>query len=346
MATAKVHRVTALSPTGQTHKDVAMPSVYMTIVLLTLAVVAQADFGQYEDKSLHERDLNGPVAKLVVSKAKLRQSFGEYIEEERLVKEEYLFDKAGRVLQHTTYHDKDLDLLSIKKGDVEYKVVYTYREDGAQIGKTRYRRDGEIVLRFSAEIGETGNIERTVVYQRDGSINSVYKYRYDSNGIRIEETYYSGGTGELLARQSFFHDSRGNLTQQIHFEPDGSEDFSFWYSYDDEGRKVEEHWTMGREPFRIMRYRYDERGNVVSKVVLMEDGTLHSESKSKYDEHGNRIEHFRFRGDDILSKETYTYEYDQRGNWITRRPAELVAKFGELIMEPKELTYREITYHE
>lgn len=323
-----------------------MYSVLMTVVLMTWAVVAQADFGEYEDKSLHERDLKGPVAKLVVSKAKLRQSFGQYIEDERVVKEDYVFDQAGRVLQHTTYYDKDMDIRSRKKGDVEYKVVYTYRDDGTQIGKTRYRVDGEIVLRFSAELGETGNIERTVVYERDGSVNFVYKYRYDSKGNRIEEAHYSGDTGELRYRETFSHDSKGNLTQTIGYAADGSESFSRRFSYDDEGRKLEEHGIIEREPFRTIRYMYDEQGNVASTVVLMGDGSLHSKTKSKYDEHGNELEHIRFLDDGIISKETYTYEYDQRGNWISRRHAELVAKFGELIMEPTEVIHRQITYHE
>jgi TonB family protein len=93
-------------------------------------------------------------------------------------------------------------------------------------------------------------------------------------------------------------------------------------SYDIKGNKLENAYyplagetLTGREV-----YKYDERGNISEMTLHASDGSL-------------------------ISKETYTYEFDFVGNWIKMTTSVAVIEGGKLSFEPTETTYRAITYY-
>jgi protein TonB len=67
-------------------------------------------------------------------------------------------------------------------------------------------------------------------------------------------------------------------------------------------------------------YKYDEKGNISEMTLLNSDGSL-------------------------LSKESYTYEYDFVGNWTKMTTSVAIVENGKLIFEPTEVTYRAISYY-
>ena len=67
-------------------------------------------------------------------------------------------------------------------------------------------------------------------------------------------------------------------------------------------------------------YKYDDKGNIVEMTLLNTDGSL-------------------------LSKEVYTYEFDQFGNWTKMTTSVAVIEGGKLSYEPTEVTYRMISYY-
>ncbi len=42
----------------------------------------------------------------------------------------------------------------------------------------------------------------------------------------------------------------------------------------------------------------------------------------------------------------YEYKFDQTGNWIEKKEAHKVSKFGKVIFEPFQIVQREITYYQ
>lgn len=93
-------------------------------------------------------------------------------------------------------------------------------------------------------------------------------------------------------------------------------------SYDIKGTKLENAYypvagetLTGREV-----YKYDERGNISEMTLHAPDGSL-------------------------ISKETYTYEFDQVGNWTKMTTSVAVIEGGKVNFEPTEITYRTITYY-
>jgi len=93
-------------------------------------------------------------------------------------------------------------------------------------------------------------------------------------------------------------------------------------AYDIKGTKLENAYypvagetLTGREV-----YKYDERGNISEMTLHAPDGSL-------------------------ISKETYTYEFDQVGNWTKMTTSVAVIEGGKVNYEPTEITYRTITYY-
>jgi TonB family protein len=93
-------------------------------------------------------------------------------------------------------------------------------------------------------------------------------------------------------------------------------------AYDIKGAKVENAYypvpgatVTGKEV-----YKYDDKGNIIEMTLQDEKGQL-------------------------LSKETYTYEFDQFGNWTKMTTSVAVIENGKLSFEPTEVTYRTISYY-
>jgi TonB family protein len=93
-------------------------------------------------------------------------------------------------------------------------------------------------------------------------------------------------------------------------------------AYDIKGTKIENAYfpvpgaaLTGKEV-----YKYDDKGNIVEMTLLNADGSL-------------------------LSKEVYSYEFDQFGNWTKMMTSVAVIEGGKLSYEPTEVTYRTISYY-
>jgi protein TonB len=93
-------------------------------------------------------------------------------------------------------------------------------------------------------------------------------------------------------------------------------------AYDIKGSKIENAYfpvpgaaLTGKEV-----YKYDDKGNIVEMTLLNTDGSL-------------------------LSKEVYSYEFDNFGNWTKMTTSVAVIEGGKLSYEPTEVTYRMISYY-
>jgi periplasmic protein TonB len=93
-------------------------------------------------------------------------------------------------------------------------------------------------------------------------------------------------------------------------------------AYDIKGNKTENAYfpVAGAALTGKEVYKYDDKGNIVEMTLLNTDGSL-------------------------LSKEVYTYEFDNFGNWTKMTTSVAVIEGGKLSYEPTEVTYRMISYY-
>jgi protein TonB len=106
--------------------------------------------------------------------------------------------------------------------------------------------------------------------------------------------------------------------------------------------------TLAEQPRVLLEVAaYDLKGAKIENAYFPVNGeTLTGKEVYKYDEKGN-ISEMTLQGADgsLLSKETYTYEYDMLGNWTRMSTSVAVVAGGKLSFEPVEITYRTITYY-
>ncbi|HKY27615.1 MAG TPA: tetratricopeptide repeat protein [Pyrinomonadaceae bacterium] len=93
-------------------------------------------------------------------------------------------------------------------------------------------------------------------------------------------------------------------------------------TYDPKGKKIDTaaHPVEGTSLPGKEEYKYDDNGNIVEMILRAEDGSM-------------------------LSKETYTYELDEIGNWKKMTSSVAIYENGKLVYEPIEVTYRTISYY-
>ena len=91
---------------------------------------------------------------------------------------------------------------------------------------------------------------------------------------------------------------------------------------------------------------YDATGRKIDFVAYpVEGATAPGKEEYKYDDKGNIIE-MTLRGNDgsVLSKEKYTYELDEFGNWKKMTTAIAIYENGTISYEPTQVTYRTLSY--
>lgn len=107
------------------------------------------------------------------------------------------------------------------------------------------------------------------------------------------------------------------------------------------GKSVEESHVL------LETAAYDIKGAKTETAYFPVAGaTLTGKETYKYDDKGNIVEMTLHNADgSLLSKETYTYEFDFVGNWTKMTTSVAVIEGGKISFEPTEVTYRSISYY-
>lgn len=92
-------------------------------------------------------------------------------------------------------------------------------------------------------------------------------------------------------------------------------------TYEPAGRKIDTlTYPVASTPAGKEQYVYDDKGNIVEMILRSSDGSM-------------------------LSKESYTYEFDQLGNWTKMSSSVAVYENGKITFEPTAIRYRTISYY-
>jgi hypothetical protein len=179
-----------------------------------------------------------------------------------------------------------------------------------------------------------GNRLKREVYDK-GELSSVYNYSF-LEGDRVVKidiirvSYNVGSSGPSGTKPSnprytykfkYKFDGRGNRTEEAWYGNDGSLTRRHVNVYDAKGNRSE--WSIysanSKQAFLRRGYTYDGHGNVIEEASYGLNGS-------------------------VENRWTYSYEFDQNGNWIKRKRMRLVVKDGESHSEPYDVNYRTIIY--
>ncbi len=200
--------------------------------------------------------------------------------------------------------------------------------------------DGYLILEenYGGESGES-LIKRT-------------QYIYDEKGdmCRTEETWYDNGTRKRI--WEYEYDSNKQPIKEVMVATEaGQKDTIYLNSYDADGKLVEMQRVQEEEIRQMIRYTYDEAGNMVCqssnipskgdawedttyqytydaagnilKMEQFEHGKLYYTRECTYDDNGNMLTKAE-SGIDVVGPGLWSYEYDDQGNCI--KESELFAE--------------------
>ena len=174
-----------------------------------------------------------------------------------------------------------------------------------------------------------------ITYLSDGSIEHIYKYKYDERGNVVDEILEEGD-GEVTEHRSMEYDKDGKIVKEYVHYLDGSAD-QLIFTYDGEGRLVgkknidsegesgnyfeitfngkllgsETEYDSERQILTQQELSYDEEGRLIEEFHLTQDGSY--TFVMDYDENGSLSVRRRYDAEGhLLERSTYNYNADGR----------------------------------
>lgn len=282
---------------------------FLTLLIVTLACAQPSTAQAATD--IESAGLSGPVRTVRVETARVSSASGQFVEGGRVLAQLYSFDEKGNTTGQSVF-DPD--------GSARRKLGW---------GHTYDTKGRESV--------------RTFLNAR-GALTSRAVFVYDEQGRKVEMTFYNPG-GAVNHIETFAYDDSGRMVREAHLNPDGTTRNTSVYTYDTGGRLTE---RIVHKPDGTLFQRtvstYDEKGRETEWVIYRGDGTPAVAQRRSYDERGSVTESLRYVNGVLVSRETFTYEFDARGNWVKRRVVRETVKGGTSRTE-REVNYRTITYY-
>lgn len=207
-----------------------------------------------------------------------------------------------------------IDIKVFKDHKLFSKKTYTYSFDHHLLGYTDYNADGSTYLAVKYKYNEDGFL---IAEHFDRSKQILYNQERQ----RVYEEY------EIIYQNIYTHvtykcDYKGFKTETKYLKPDGSLSHMFTFKYNYQYFLVErKYYNSNRKPERRTKYKYNEQGFI-------------AESKTYI---SNRLS--------ITS--TFSYDYDNQGNWVKRQETRNVEEniFTTEIKKGSVITKRLISYY-
>jgi antitoxin component YwqK of YwqJK toxin-antitoxin module len=232
-------------------------------------------------------------------------------------------------------------------GSVFRRDVYSYDASGGRKTKASYDTAGLLVEKQTFDLNNGGRLISVESYKKDRSVDSKATWQYNAQGQRVGVEA---------------HDSKGNLTRSVSFNPAGqmteSDDYKDGVlvgkqvlNYDVNANLLEVlRYGDGRspiddltDPIRLVN-SYDSAGHLVERKEFNPDGSLMWKQTSAFDKNRNEVEHRVYDQAGLLkSHMTYAYEYDAAGNWTVQKMGEEGS--NKACSHPLRVLYRTIRYY-
>lgn len=140
------------------------------------------------------------------------------------------------------------------------------------------------------------------------------KYRsflafFDENENKIEELHYNED-GIIIIKKQFNH--KGKVLEEVYFNYDGSFNFKYIYTYDQEGREIEKAMYLKNDRLHDKcLHEYDKKGRIIESVWYDKEGNVEVKDEYEYDEKENVVT--KLRG----TVAEWTNTYDKNGKLVS-----------------------------
>jgi len=222
--------------------------------------------------------------------------------------------------------EKILDFL---RGDV--KSVTSY-QDGKKDSQSFYNKNGDRTLRLLFDDNESISLRQETTF-KDGHKTGFINYDEYNNRDSIGQNELNH-SGQIISKfyngeceEQYQYDEIGQL-KVVYYPNTGAKDM---YEYDSNNLAIRQLSIRGENSMfgsllgapnkKLTTFENDKFGNIIKmKVYDAESEQLLVTQTNKINSQGDEIESINLNGDgSVYSKMFYSYEYDNRNNWILKR---------------------------
>jgi hypothetical protein len=222
--------------------------------------------------------------------------------------------------------------------------------DGTLSGKKYLKYDDKQNLIEELTPGDSVNPTKKKLYLRneDGSI--MQENFYTGTALTQKTMYSYNNQGKEIERKIIFknalyskrlsqYDKAGNLIEEDNYKGDTAFDGKHVYTYDLKGNMIEDDvFTKERNLDSKIHKTYNEKGVLIKWENHDKNDKLQWGDSTIYNKDGVMLEYDSYYIDTgVNHKETYQYEYDNKGNCIKKITSKENGKIG--------IVMREITYY-
>ena len=242
------------------------------------------------------------------------------------------------------------------KGTPGTKYVYKFNATGFETEFSSYEGSDILAALRTTKYDAKGKKMEQSENFADRSRNTHCAFKYDNKGNLAEEAFLDGNKitykynnqNELTEKITFVkkenvlkpeekitmsYDKKGNLTEYIAYNADGSLILKELNKYDSAGNLIEQCKIVeeGKPCWKTIN-KYNEKGKITEQFMYDTDGTAKDYAGYKYNDQGILIEETKGIGRKNVTaydnygnpaeslsgtrKLTYKYEYDNSGNWV------------------------------
>ena len=209
--------------------------------------------------------------------------------------------QKGKLVEKITYNLQDTPI---------DKLTYVYDDKGNLTGENLYLGTEVIQVKNLYKYNNKNQKVSEVRYDKDSKVIFSIQYQYEGDNLIVKEV--SNGDGEIEYMEKMSYTPKGELEIKTTLDNfDGTETIER-YEYDSKGRKTSRIIEKNNEVSLKVRYKYNDKG-------LLEELNVIDSKENPVD------------------LRSYTYTYDEKGNWIE--------KIITVNSEKKFIEKREITYY-
>ncbi len=336
-------------------------------LILCIFLLAEP-FEPVQKTDLEEVGLHGPVKEIVDTYTNIVGTAGAWTEGSSATTRVRTYDRKGNLVSSKIYEKNSLADQWIHTFDEQGRRVETVHmlADGTWLMKQSFRYDEQdrlaektqmpnpvasnsnpglsspVWIRHVYQYGDDGKLAEDISYAQDGTIRSKLTYAYSRDKHRVECREYKWLMVEQKWKNEdkiiYEYDKRGNLLRLEELELDGSDGYRECYKYDEECREIEAAFYE-RDTLGILKWL--PKGPWSFKCW-----DLKSEEKRSYQDDGRQVEIVFINNEEGEElKEVEEYEFDQFGNWIEKRNYRCETMSGKVILVPRPIRRRSITYY-
>ncbi|HEY3371673.1 MAG TPA: hypothetical protein VGK10_12530 [Prolixibacteraceae bacterium] len=229
-------------------------------------------------------------------------------------------------------YDRKGNLLSACGFDSDWKThksIFEYDSLSNRTSTKSYDSSGSLAnhTKFKYKLDDQGHVVEEISDESfsvpgDSILNRMLntgKSKYDKNGHKTE-LCLSAANGKVASTIAYKYNEKNQLIEENSIISGTSITNTDYYEYDEHGnRTLWEHYNKGKLSSRNLS-KYDDRNNLIEHIAFDgRDGQLLFAFRSglKYDQNNNQTEvNFYNEKGDLLSQISYSYRYDNQGNWI------------------------------